>query len=441
MKKCWIPVLIAAFAFLSGYAVAQNDSGDAAESSEKKEDPGEKAYLEGRRLFFLGRYDEAVELFRKAVAADEEKTVYKLYLAKSLIGADKAEEAEKIFLEILKENPEHVEAGIAVARIYEKAKKWKELIAVLAPILEYKHEYAIYHMLARACYNLPDLKKARMYYEKAIEQNPNSASDHYDLGNIYLGENRYALAAGAYEKCLALGFDADTLHYKLATAYSNLRNYLGAVSERVIKGGKEGMIKGGFYIIEAVPDKEDTFVVSPSKSAVFQVNRAIEMGITVPDILFLRANIWLGAGWFEKAYALYAELEKDIAEDEKALFHHQFAEAAFGLDRFDEFLKHTNEAIKLEPDIYKPTLVNAYLRVAFRKNQAGDLKGYIEYLDKAIQEKPDVASYHLLIANACRDAKDYPTAVKHWKLVLELEPEHSERIELLNLISKYSTAE
>ena len=36
MKKCWIPVLIAAFVFLSGYAVAQNDSGDAAESSEKR---------------------------------------------------------------------------------------------------------------------------------------------------------------------------------------------------------------------------------------------------------------------------------------------------------------------------------------------------------------------------------------------------------------------
>ncbi len=264
MKKCWIPILIAAFVFLSGYAVAQDDSGDAAESSEKKEDPGEKVYREGRRLFFLGKHDEAVELFRKAVAADEEKTVYKLYLAKSLLGADKTEEAEKISLEILKENPEHVEAGIAVARIYEKAKKWKELIPVLEPILEYKHDYAVYHMLAKAYYNLPDLKKARMNYEKAIEQNPNSASDHHELGNIYLGENRYALTAEAYEKCLALGFDTDTLHYKLATAYSNLRNYLGAVSERVIKGGKPGTIKEGFYIIDSVPDKKDTFVVSPS---------------------------------------------------------------------------------------------------------------------------------------------------------------------------------
>ncbi len=415
---------------------------ESTEPAEAKEvPPGETAYEQGRRLFFLGNYEEAIEQFRAAAAADATKTTYKLYLAKALKNTNKPEEAEKIFLEILKENPEHTEAGMALAEIYEKAQRWKELIAVLEPVLEFKHDYAVYHMLARAYYSLPDLKKARMNYEKAIEQNPRSASDHYDLGNIYLGENRFALAAEAYEKCLALGHDTGILHYKLATAYSNLRNYLGAITEHVIKDGKPGTIKDEVYIIDPVSGKEDTFYVAPAKSAIYQVSRAIETGIDVPDILFLRANIWLGAGRFEKAHALYAELEGKIGKDEKALLYHQFAEAAFGLGRYEEFLKHTGKAIKLQPETYGSVLVNAYLRIACRKNQAGDLKGYIEYLGQAIEEKPDVASYHLMIAYAYRDAKDYKQAVAHWKTVLEIEPDRPDRIELLNLINRYATEE
>jgi tetratricopeptide (TPR) repeat protein len=242
--------------------------------------------------------------------------------------------------------------------------------------------------------------------------------------------------------------DTGILHYKLATAYSNLRNYLGDVGAIVMKDAKLLTIKDNVYVIEPVPGQENTFVVAPPKSAIFQVARAMEMGLDDPDIRFLRANIFLGAGLFDKAYPLYKEIEDKYGLDdkgkpkaeEKALFYHQFAEAAFGMGQYDEFLKLTQQAVDLQPGTYKPSLVDAYLRVANCKSQAGDQQGYIDFLKKVIELKPDVASYHLLLGDAYRDAKDYPNAVMHWKLVLELEPDRPDRIEILNMIDQYSKA-
>jgi tetratricopeptide (TPR) repeat protein len=443
MKRHLIYAILAMLcftAFPSCFTFA-DDAAPTAPAAAPAEEPGQKAYEAGRNLFFLGKYNEAIEQFRAAVAADGTKTIYRLYLAKALRNVGQNDEAQQLFADILKENPDHVEAGLALAAIYEEKGKWADVIGVLQPLLEYKHDYTIYHTLAAAYYNQGDMKQARTDYEKAVEQNPNSPTDHYQLGNIYLGENRYAMAAAEYEKCQDLGIDTDVLHYKLGTAYSNLRNYLGNITEMGVKDGQPWTIKEGVYIIEAVPGKENTFYVAPTKSAIFQVERAIDMGIDEPAILFLRANIFLGAGRYEKAHALYAEMESKVGDAEKALFYHQFAEAAFGMGLYDEFLKYTDESIKLEPATYGPALVDAYLRVANRKNQAGDQAGYIEYLNKVVEQRPDAASYHLLLANAYRDAKDYANAVTHWKLTLELEPDRPDRIEILNLIQQYSKSQ
>ena len=170
------------------------------------------------------------------------------------------------------------------------------------------------------------------------------------------------------------------------------------------------------------------------------------MGIDETDIRFLCANIWLGAGYWQKAHTGYAALEPKYADakvdkSDRALFYHQFAEAAFGLERFDEFLKHTAKTIEIDPDTYKPLLVNAYLRVAKAKRRGGDTAAYIEYLRKALGEQPDSASLHLMLAEACRETKDYAGAVKHWRMVLEIEPDRPDRTELINLIRKYEKSE
>jgi tetratricopeptide (TPR) repeat protein len=403
----------------------------------KPQDP-EQIFAKGRDALFQGKYDEAVELLGKAVAADKSKTSYRLNLARALRYAGKDEQAIAELEEILKAAPDHVEAGQMLGELYSAAKRWKDVVRVLDPLLKYRHDYPTYHMLAEAQNNLEQRDKARKSYEEALKLNPQSASDHYQLGNLYLASNFFALAADSYHEALRLGLDSPALRYKLGSAYFNLRNYFGAISVQTIKSGTAGTIDGTWYLIEAVPGHKDVFRCAPENSAIYQIAKAMADGIEDrPDIHVLRATIYLNARRYAQAYEMFAKIEPTV-KDDKALFYYYYAQAAFGTGQYDRYLELLEEAIRLDPAAYKATRVDAYLSVADQYNEAGNLDKYIEYLDKAVAESPQTASLHLKLGFACEEARKLDRAVAQWRMVLDIEPDHPERTKLLNLIEKYS---
>jgi len=401
----------------------------------------EKAFQAGRNALLRGDYDKAIEYLSKAVAAEPAKTSYRLNLARAYRYGKKDDQAEGQLKAILKAAPDHVEAGRLLGEIYADRRKWQQVVAVLEPLLQYRHDYTTYHLLAEAKYNLQDNEKARKYFQEAIKLNPASAADHYQLGNIYLAGNFYALAAEAYQKALALGAEGPVLRYKLASAYFNLRNYFGTVSDIRVKAGQPDTISGQWYLIEPVPGKKDTFRAAPSRSAIYQLAKAVAEGIKDrPDIHFLKANIYLNARRYAQAHRMFNKIEKTIPKDDKALFYYYYAQASFGIGRYDEYLRLLGEAIKLDKAAYEPTLVEAYLKVAEQYNQAGKLKKYIDYLKLAVAASPQTASLHLKLGHAYAEARQYDRAVFHWRVVLDLEPEHPQRMRLLNLIGKHRGA-
>ena len=411
----------------------------APESEAEAAPTAEVLFGKGRDALFQGRYDEAITLLGQAVAADKTKTSYLLHLARAYRYAGKNDEAAKQLETILKTAPDHVEAGQAVGEIHTAAKKWDDVVRVLNPLLKYRHDYPTYHMLAQAYYKLGQHDKARTSYEEAIKLNPASATDHYALGNIYLSGNFFALAADSYQAALRLGLDSPVLRYKLGSAYFNLRNYFGRIATRTIKSGRAGGINGSWYLIEPVPGRRDAFRCAPEASAIYQIGRALADGIEDrPDIHVLRATIYLNARRFSRAYEMFTEIGATVPEEDKALFHYYYAEAAFGIGRFDRYLELLREAIKLDPEAYQATLVDAYLKVADQHNQAGELENYIGFLELAVAESPQVASLHLKLGHAYEEAQQRIKAMAQWRMVLDLEPDHPQRMELLNLLEKHS---
>jgi len=407
----------------------------AAETAESK---AETLFDEGRDALFRGQYDEAVKLLREAVATDATKTNYRLHLARAYQYAEKDKEAETTLEEILKTAPDHVEAGQALGEIYAKAKRWKDIVRLLEPLLKYRHDYPTYHMLAEAQYNLGEHEKARKHYEEAVKLNPQSASDHYQLGNIYLAGNFFALAAESYQAASRLGIDSPVLHYKLGSAYFNLRNHFGRISVRTIKSGEPGTINGDWYLIEPVPGKQDVFRCAPQNSAIYQVAKALADGIEPgPDIHLLRANIYLNARRYQQAYDMFAEIGPTVPEEDQALVNYYHAQAAFGSGRYDEYLKLLEKAIELDPEAYESTLVDAYLQVAEQYNQVGELDKYIHFLAQAVDQSPRTASLHLKLGYAYEEAQKLDLALAQWQMTLDLEPDHPDRMKLLNLIEKH----
>jgi tetratricopeptide (TPR) repeat protein len=398
----------------------------------------EEQFQEGREALFQGNYKQAIKQLKKAVNEDPSKISYRLYLARAYYYAENEKEAEEQLAGIIKTTPEHVEAGQLLAEIYAKQKKWGDVVTILEPLLKYRHDYPTYHMLAEAKYNLNDYKQARKHFEEAVKLNPNSGSDYYQLGNIYLAGNAFALAAEAYQSALRLGVQTPILHYKLGSAFFNLRNYFGKISMITVKGGRPGTISGDWYLIETVPGRKDLFHAAPEDSAVYQVAKAVADGINdTPDIQFLTANIYLNARRYERANEMFKQLEKTIPEEDKALFYYYYAQSAFGVHRYDQYLELLDKAIELDETTYKSALVDAYLKVADRHNQAGRLDKYIDFLAKAVQESPETASLHLKLGHAYEESQKYAKAIAQWQMTLNLEPEHPSRMELLNLIEKY----
>jgi tetratricopeptide (TPR) repeat protein len=156
-----------------------------------------------------------------------------------------------------------------------------------------------------------------------------------------------------------------------------------------------------------------------------------------PDIRFLLANIYLNARRYKQAHEMFKKIEKTIPAEDKALFYYYYAQSAFGVHQYDEYLKNLREAIKLDTDTYQSALGDAYVKVADRYNQAGQLDRYIEYLVKAVQDSPETTSLHLKLGYAYEEAQEYTKAIGQWQMVLDLESDHPKRMELLNLIGKY----
>jgi tetratricopeptide (TPR) repeat protein len=434
-----MPIKTTFFLFVLLIAIpSYADDPAAAKNDKEKPSPAEAFFTKGRDALFQGEYAKAVESLTKAVEADAAKTGYRLNLARALRYDGKEDEAVKQLEIILKASPDHVEAGQTLCEIYTSRKQWKEIVAVLEPLLKYRHDYPNYHVLAEAYYNLSEMDKARKNYEEAVKLNPESAADHYQLGNIYLGINAFALASESYQTALRLGLDTPVLHYKLGSALFNLRNYFGAVTVREIKSGKPGAIEGKSYLIEPVPGKKDAFRCAPEISAVYQVAKALADGIEDrPDIHVLMASIYLNAGRHAQAYEMFEKIGPSLKEEDKALFYYYQAQAAFGIGNYDRYLELLGQAIKLKPDAYQSTLVDAYLQVADQYNQAGDLDRYQEYLVKAVAESPQTASLHLKLGNAYEEAQKFGLAVAQWRMTLDLEPDHPQRMNLLNQIDKY----
>jgi len=434
-----VMIAIVLAAVMASVAAAQAPTQPPAEGKKAEVSAAEKLFQKGRDALLTGDYAKAMDLLAKAVAADETKSSYRLALAQACRYAGKTGQAETHLAAILKAAPDHVEARQLLAEIYSDRKAWKDVVKVLEPLLKYRHDYTTYHLLAQAKQKLGDAGKARKYYEQAVKLNPASAADHYELGNIYLAGNFYALSASAYEKALALGIDSPVLRYKLASAYFNLRNYFGRISVVTVKAGKAGHLSGEWYLIEAVPGKKkDLFRAAPTRSAIYQVARAIADGIKDrPDIHFLKANIYLNARRYKTAYAMFAKIRERVPKEDQALFYHYYSGAAFGIGRYDEYLSLLEEAIQRDKATYEPLRVEAFLKVAEQHNQAGRLDKYIQYLTKAVAASPQMAALHLRLGYAYEEARKYDLAVVQWRMVLDLEPDHPQRMKLTNLITKH----
>ncbi|MFT7641066.1 MAG: tetratricopeptide (TPR) repeat protein [Pirellulaceae bacterium] len=402
--------------------------------SDKEAKLAEELFQDGRKLFFQGQYLESIKKLKAAAETNPAKTSYLLLQAKAYRAIKQDGAAIKLFEEILKGNPDHIEAGVELAQLLTPQKEPERIIAMLEPLLKLKHSYALYHLLAESHYQKEQFKDARKYFEEAVKLNPRNRADHYQLGNIYLAQKRFAKAAVTYQMAGQLGHSTGVYHFKLASVYFNLRNFLGKISIVQVNGGEVGEISNELYLIDLVPGTKNKFHVAGSRSAIFQIAKAKKAGIDIVDLRFLEANTWLSAHHYAKADSIYKTLQKDVPKEDVGFYWSQWAITALELNDFENYIGRLQAAIDAQPKVYEATMSDALVTVARRYQQQGNQAKYVEFLGKAIAQNPLSARLHLTLGDAHWAEDDKPKAIQQYKLVLELEPEFSQRVRLLNRI-------
>ncbi|MCH7813986.1 MAG: tetratricopeptide repeat protein [Planctomycetes bacterium] len=319
--------------------------------------------------------------------------------------------------------------------------EYERVIEILNPVPQVQRDHPTASLLGRAYYETGKLTDARRCLQQALQLDPNDRDDHFLLGKVYLDQEKSALAVEHLQSAERLGLDTPDLHMRLATAHFRLGRFIGKIFVTQVAGGRPGRIVGDWYLIDYDAETPDGFLAARRGSAIYHLQRALDGGLDDIEIHLLHAELWLRAGHHARAVAAYRGIEKRIGPADTGRYHHGLARACLGLDDLDGFLKHLERAIAADPKTYAAELVTAYRTVADRRSAAGDLTGYIRYLRLAAREAPALAEVRYDLGNALHEAGHDLEASRQWRITLELQPDHPDRVRLLELIGAIAASD
>lgn len=127
---------------------------------------------------------------------------------------------------LLEENPEDIEAYIALAEAYAGLDDIDRAIETLKRAeRKFPLDYRPLLEMGRLYFLQGDYEEAREMLERALQRNPRSGSTYFYLGMIAYREQRYAVAAFYFWKSTELEPEAGDAHLYLAKTYENMKLY------------------------------------------------------------------------------------------------------------------------------------------------------------------------------------------------------------------------
>ncbi len=218
------PLAAGAFLFLlvnmpfsgvpAAFADSDKQAAPAGEQALAKSDPyaaeAVKRYNKGHELVATGFYNQAINEFRAAIAADE-----RIEPAWSNLGAVYARQknypkALESYQKALALKPNSPQSLNGLASVFLARGKSEQAIQIWRQALSYDAKFASAHFnIGCALENEHKDKQAVDEYYQAIDTNPDMGEPYYRIAAIYLKQQHPAQARAMFAKALALGPDAE----------------------------------------------------------------------------------------------------------------------------------------------------------------------------------------------------------------------------------------
>lgn len=171
-----------------------------------------------------GRYEEAIEIYRRLTEARPEEDSHLLALAWALHDSGRPEEAAGCFERLFeKELARRLFTGFAydeLVRIYREGKEWESLISVCERAADVQPEDAgLLRTLGEACLTAGKADEAVRVFQKLTELEPDAPENWCSFGEGWLAAGEPVQAETAYNKAAEIDRAAETLFFsRLADA-------------------------------------------------------------------------------------------------------------------------------------------------------------------------------------------------------------------------------
>ncbi|XP_068162531.1 protein O-mannosyl-transferase TMTC1 isoform X2 [Antennarius striatus] len=175
----------------------------------------------GALYYNTGRYEEALQVYREAVALQPDSTDIWLALAQVLAMADRATEAEKMTLDIISRESRCIECYRLLSAIYSKRGNYTEALDALEKALQQNPSdltvrAELYFSKGNQLREMNQLDRAFESYQLAVELKPDQSQAWMNMGGIQHMKGNYAAARMYYQQALLLTPGSKLLKENLA---------------------------------------------------------------------------------------------------------------------------------------------------------------------------------------------------------------------------------
>ncbi len=332
----------------------------------------------GNILYNLNRFEEALEVYDRAINLRPDYAEVWQEKAKSLYELKKYRESQSAYDKAIELKPEYLEAWTGRGYALDKLQQFQGAIASFEKALQIQPEYPqAWQGRGDALLNSQRYEEAIASYEQAVEFQPYLYGAWYNRGQAHQNLKQYEQAVQSYQKALEIKSDN-------SEAWNNLGNVfleLNKNQEALEAYDKAVRFQPEFY--QAQYSKGIALLkMRRHEEAVEAYEKAVKLK---PDYY----QAWYNLGWsyhelrrYEQAIECYSRA-LDLNPKEAQAWYNR-GNAQYNLKRYEDAIVSYSEAVYVKPDHYEARYSLGNALAAVKRYQDA-----IASYDKAISYKPD----------------------------------------------------
>lgn len=332
--------------------------------------------------------------------------------------------AEKIYREILADNPDQADIWHLMGILFAQQQKFKESQEFIEKAVKLDPKNPAYeNSLGNVFKNLGNLDQASNHYQQALILAPTYAVAYNNLAIIFSQQKKDQEAEKCYRQALQLQPSYTDAHYNLANLLTKQQKYAEAIKhyQQAITLEPEH-IEAHAHLGQILQQQEQLEEAVNHYQKVLQYD---ENHIMTQHNL---ATVLVKQGRMDEATEHFLKTLQLDPQHAEAL--HNLGTIYLLINKPNEALKYFLRLAELKPD------AEVYYNIGTLYMQLDRHDDAIQYLQEALKLLPNNLDTYLNLAAAYLKKEDIPNATKYYQAAFKLKPEDKEIKYILNALEQ-----